>query len=238
MSLQNRPWPDILDLFFSSIILDGLRRSKGSRTVVTLRTWLMAALTASLRAMGLVGTCMCLVLPTWADAPVPPRNPSPPELKPGPAFRIHVADTSTRVLLAEVHLEVSDLVLSEADGASYLVGTYSIEVPLRRSKDESGAMKLPLNKPIAHYLKEGGVLEGKGQSFKVPDAKREIVCRIEPAAGRSLKGRITLEIDTGKRVLEFESTFSVSGNPPGTQQVASIKEPAQTSSAIEAKSGS
>lgn len=148
----------------------------------------------------------------WLAAQPGGSYPTPPELKPVPGFHIEIADTQSRVMIANVYLTVGDLVLSTEGETPKLVGTYSIEVPLRSAKNESGSMVLPLGKSLVEYMEEGGELMGQGTSFKLPDAKREIVCEIKPDPGTEREGQILLRIDTGDRVLEFSSTYVMVGD--------------------------
>lgn len=139
--------------------------------------------------------------------------PPPPELSPLPAFHISVEDTNCRILIAQVHLQIGNLTLS-GDQQPALTGNYSIDVPIRKSKSETGSMTLPLEHPLEVYLAEGGVLRGRGISFKDPAAKRQITCEILPDPREIREGTIHLSIDTGKRVMEFESSYTVEGEIP------------------------
>jgi hypothetical protein len=139
--------------------------------------------------------------------------PPPDELTPLPDFHIAVADTECRVLIAQVNLKIGDLTLA-GDADPSLSGNYFIDVPIRQSKSESGSMSLPLERPIEEYLRDGGVLQGRGISFKNPEATRLITCQIVPDPELLREGTIHLSIDTGKRVMEFESTYAVEGEIP------------------------
>ncbi len=122
--------------------------------------------------------------------------------------RIRVEDAHTRILIAQVKLQIGDLVLDPGDDRS-LTGQYAIEVPIRSSKNETGAMNLPLRKDLDHYLYNGGFLEGQGFSDQRPDAQRDITCRIIPDENDKTAGTLELAIDTGERIMKFETRYSV-----------------------------
>lgn len=148
------------------------------------------------------------------DAPVSTSEAVPgPELKAAPSFYVRVGDTGTRVLIAEVRLSIGDLVLDDAE-APALTGTYSIEVPLRSSKNETGGMVLPLDKSLKTYFEEGGTLRGRGISYKRPGAKRTITCEVFPNEANPRVGRLHLEIETENRVMQFDTTYEVVGAVP------------------------
>lgn len=127
--------------------------------------------------------------------------------------KIRVEDTGARIWIAEVKLSIGDLVLEEGE-AKLLAGDYAIEVPMRSSKNESGRMELPLEDSLAIYMREGGTLVGRGFSDQRPEARRDIVCRIIPDADRWGTGAIELEIDTGERIMSFDTTYRVVGELP------------------------
>jgi hypothetical protein len=121
---------------------------------------------------------------------------------------VNVADSSTYVSIAKVNLSVGTMSVAEGD----LVGTYSIDVPLRKSKSEDGQITLPLEQPLEHYLRDGGTLSGKGVSaMDSEDGNRRIEARFSPYDAKSQTGRIHLTIETSLRTLEFDSTYTLSG---------------------------
>lgn len=144
--------------------------------------------------------CACLSLPAEVTEPVS-------------GLRMAVADASTRVLIATVNLSIGDLQLEGGD-APRLTGSYSIEVPIRSSKDESGEMILELDRAFTDYLVEGGVLRGQGFSDLRPGAQRSITCSIEPNSEDPRRGALEIEIDTGNRKLVFATTYEVYGELP------------------------
>lgn len=127
---------------------------------------------------------------------------------------VAVADTSTSVNIAKVYLSVG--AMSVDDGQ--LVGTYSINVPLRQSKSEKGLITLPMEKELVAYLRHGGTLSGEGLSKENnPDGKRRIDARFSAFDSETKTGRIHLTIETSQRVLEFDSTYTLTGaSPPAT----------------------
>ncbi len=121
---------------------------------------------------------------------------------------VQVADTATYVSIAKINLSVGAMSVEEGD----LVGTYSIDVPLQKSKSEDGQITLPLRQPLATYLRDGGTLSGKGLSTKViEDNQRKIKARFSDYDPQSKIGKIHLTIETSLRTMEFDSTYTVSG---------------------------
>ena len=141
---------------------------------------------------------------------LPPDNPLPIEAifdtKVSP-IRIKIESTHTYVLVAKVSLNISDLILE--DGA--LVGTYQIRVPLKPDKNEWGILRLPLEKSkiVEHYMEQGGILKGTGESAKSNQPTRIIACEIKPANKGAKYGDLALEIDTGERILNFISGYKI-----------------------------
>ncbi len=120
---------------------------------------------------------------------------------------VTVADTSTYVSIARVDLAVGAMSVD----AGQLVGTYSIDVPLRQSKSEKGRITLPLTGDLKTYLEAGGTLSGKGVSAKkIDDNTRKIKARFSPYDAESKEGRIHLTIETSQRTFEFDSTYTLS----------------------------
>ena len=115
------------------------------------------------------------------------------------AFRIE--DSKTRVGIASVNLSVSEL--KPIDGE--LIGYYEIEVPLMRSKNDSGRIVLPLDKSVRELGNSGGPLNGIAYSQKDKSIRNKIVCDIRPLD----KKAIFLAITTADRTLHFESKYTV-----------------------------
>jgi len=138
----------------------------------------------------------------------------------GEATRVCVEDAVTRVMVARVHLSVGDLILKDGE----LVGSYAIEVPLKRSKDETGRLSLQLEDSFINYMKRGGTLQGVGRSDKVTNGERGIVCEVIPSQDDPLRGELRLHIDTGNRVMHFKTRYEVRGSlPPGVSGVAASR---------------
>ncbi len=121
---------------------------------------------------------------------------------------VEVADTSTYVRVAKVNLNVGTMSAAGGD----LIGTYSIKVPMMESKSEEGRITLPLGKGLKTYLENGGTITGKGVSSKdIADNQRKIEARFSPYDAEAKQGKIHLTIETSLRVLEFDSTYTLSG---------------------------
>lgn len=116
------------------------------------------------------------------------------------SFRIE--DSRAFVGIAPVYLSVSEL--KPEDG--YLVGTYTIRVPLKKSKNDHGKIKLPLQSANVRELgAEGGVLRGQAHSRAAEGKVNLIVCRILPERDQAIE----LAITTDTRTIEFESRYTV-----------------------------
>lgn len=131
------------------------------------------------------------------------------------AIEVKVADTSTYVQIAKVDLTVKPM--SVADGN--LVGTHSIDVPLMKSKSEDGQITLPLSQDLRTYLENGGTISGQGVTTKnIEDRTRKIAAKFSPYDPKAREGHIHLTIETSLRVLEFDSTYTLTGtNAPPTE---------------------
>lgn len=116
---------------------------------------------------------------------------------------IDVADSSTYVNLARVDLEVGEM--SFVDGK--LVGNYAIDVPLLSSKSERGRIILSLLEEVEIYARDGGTIVGEGIAEGKDEKPRKITVAFSPWDSETEKGGIQLKIDTGERILEFESTY-------------------------------
>ncbi|MFO8027362.1 MAG: hypothetical protein R6U56_06840 [Opitutales bacterium] len=117
----------------------------------------------------------------------------------GLAFSIE--DSRAFVGIAPVYLSVSKL---KPEGGN-LVGTYSISVPLKTSKNDRGKIVLPLDGKVSELGAEGGVLKGKAHSQKNEDSVNKIVCEIMPEKDRAIR----LAITTDKRTINFKSRYTV-----------------------------
>lgn len=117
----------------------------------------------------------------------------------GSVFRI--TDSKTRVSIASVKLSVSDL---KPEGGN-LVGEYSINVPMMKSKNDKGKIVLPLDRSMQDIGANGGVLRGQAISYKEGKTPNAIVCKILPEEDR----KILLDITTDDRKLKFKSRYSI-----------------------------
>lgn len=115
------------------------------------------------------------------------------------SFRIE--DSRSFVGIAPVYLSVSEL--KPEDG--YLVGTYRIEVPLKKSKNDRGLIRLPLDATVGDLGAQGGVLRGKAHSESSEGVVNSIVCEIIPAEDQTIK----LAITTEHRTINFKSRYTV-----------------------------
>lgn len=114
---------------------------------------------------------------------------------------LRIEDSRSRVSLASVLLSVSDL--TPEDG--YLVGEYSIEVPLMQSKNDRGQIILPLDINMEALGRDGGTLRGQAISFKEDTKPNAIVCQILPDTEQS----IHLDISTEDRTIHFRSRYTI-----------------------------
>ncbi|MGJ8637890.1 MAG: hypothetical protein ACSHYA_00730 [Opitutaceae bacterium] len=125
------------------------------------------------------------------------------------SFAFNIEDSKCRVGIASVRLSVSTL--RPEDG--YLVGEYTIEVPLMTSKNDKGRIVLPLkNKKVSDLGANGGVLRGQAISYHEGTTPNAIVCQILPLKNKT----ILLEITTDDRTLNFKSSYKVSSGESGS----------------------
>jgi hypothetical protein len=117
----------------------------------------------------------------------------------GSVFRIE--DAKSRVSIASILLSVSDLKPKEGN----LVGEYTIEVPLMKSKNDKGIIVLPLDITMKELGANGGTLRGEAISYKEGTTPNLIVCQVIPAKDQ----KILLEITTDDRTLEFKSRYTI-----------------------------
>lgn len=138
-----------------------------------------------------------LLLPdlSWAESKESATDPA----WEGLAFSIE--DSRAFVGIAPVYLSVSKL---KPEGGN-LVGTYSINVPLKTSKNDHGKIVLPLAGKVSDLGAKGGVLKGKAHSQKDTDSINKIVCEIIPKKDQAIR----LAITTDKRTINFTSRYTV-----------------------------
>ena len=116
-------------------------------------------------------------------------------------FSFKINDSKCRVGIASVKLSVSEL--KPKDGN--LVATYTINVPLKKSENDSGLIVLPIDVTVDELHKKGGVLRGKAYSNQKGKNPNTIICEV---GSKESKG-IALEIITDKRTLNFKSRYTV-----------------------------
>jgi hypothetical protein len=121
-------------------------------------------------------------------------------------FSFKIDACKCRVGIASVRLSVSEL--KPKDGN--LVATYTIQVPLSKSSNDSGLIVLPIDVTVDELSKKGGVLRGKAYSDKEDTTPNTIICEIGSIDNKGIQ----LEIITDKRTLNFKSHYTVidSGN--------------------------
>ena len=113
-----------------------------------------------------------------------------------------VEDAKCRVGIASLKLFVSTL----RPEKGYLIGEYSIVVPLMTSKNDQGLIKLPLHDRTVEMIgKKGGTLRGQAISYQKGKAPNTIVCEVLPLKDQT----ILLAITTSNRTLNFKSKYTV-----------------------------
>jgi len=121
---------------------------------------------------------------------------------------IKIADAATHVTAAQVNLSVENLKVVKGE----LVGNYSISVPLLKSKFEKGRIILPLSKELQAYIRNGGTVTGSGIAEEGSQTgSRKIDARFSAYDDDTNGGSLRLTIDTGERVMVFDSSYQVSG---------------------------
>ena len=136
---------------------------------------------------------------------------------------IYIKDSATNVtedsfltgqINIKVFLSVGRLKLQNGRiKGEYRVKVNMDDVPLpfrmfARSKNEKGNINLKTDVTMHEMIEEGAALKGKGYS---PEKKeyRDIFCKLTPASKKDQKGDIELTIDSGKRVMKFNSKYAV-----------------------------
>lgn len=130
---------------------------------------------------------------------------------PAPELRVRVEPAQTRVAIASVYLELSDLKV-EADT---LVGSFDLRVPLVPSRDDRGTLAFPMDAPLEQCLRPGATIHGLASS-KATDRIYPIECTVGP------DGRVRIAVTTRDRTLEFISRYTVlsSSQPSSTSRTA------------------
>ncbi|HET9300798.1 MAG TPA: hypothetical protein VFO11_12695 [Candidatus Polarisedimenticolaceae bacterium] len=127
-----------------------------------------------------------------------------------PEVRVRVEPAQTRVAIASVYLELSDLKV-ETDT---LVGSFALRVPLVPSKDDRGTLALPMDAPLEQCLRPGATIRGLASS-KTTDRVYPIACAV------GADGRVRIAVTTRDRTLEFLSHYTVlsSSHPSSTSRI-------------------
>ena len=115
------------------------------------------------------------------------------------AFQIE--NSNCYVGIAKVKLSVSTL--KQGDGK--LVGNYKIEVPLKKSKNDSGRIELVIDQSFEQIGEEGGTLRGLAFSDKNNKKPNQIICKIGPLTDKDIE----LAITTSNRTLNFDSRYAL-----------------------------
>lgn len=117
------------------------------------------------------------------------------------AFSFKIENTQCRVGIASVKLSVSEL---RPKGGN-LVATYSIDVPLSKSSNDTGLIVLPIELTVDQLGTQGGTLTGFAYSSKEGATPNTIICEIRPHEDQGIR----LAIITKKRTLKFKSRYTV-----------------------------
>ena len=123
-------------------------------------------------------------------------------------FAFKIEDTKCRIGIAAVKLSVSEL--KPKDGN--LIATYTIQVPLSKSNNDSGLIVLPIDITVDELSKKGGVLRGKAYSHEQDNTPNTIICEVGSIENKGIQ----LEIITDKRTLNFKSRYSVIESSTGS----------------------
>jgi hypothetical protein len=126
-------------------------------------------------------------------------RPQPP--KPRQSLAVAAPRNTNTSVAQTITLSVSDL----KSEAGYLVGEYTIQVPLMSSKNDHGKIVLPLDTSLNVLGAKGGVLRGQAISYKEGTTPNLIVCEVIPSDGQ----KVILEITTDDRTLQFKSKYTV-----------------------------
>jgi len=144
---------------------------------------------------------ICLALLLFGQAPIFAKQSAPAVDPAWEGMAIRIEDSRAFVGIAPVYLSVSKL---KPEGGN-LVGTYSIKVPLKTSKNDRGKIVLPLDSKVSVLGSKGGVLKGKAHSHTEEGTINDIICVILPEKDQAIK----LAITTKKRTISFNSRYTV-----------------------------
>jgi hypothetical protein len=110
---------------------------------------------------------------------------------------VHIEPSSTRIGLAKVDLELTDMWLS----GHAIEGRYAIRIPLLPFKNDSGTIRLEAPESFDSLRTTGGTLRGKARSVE-DDRVHDVLCRIER------DGTVQITVTTEHRTLRFNSRFA------------------------------
>ena len=111
---------------------------------------------------------------------------------------VELAPARTRVGIARVNLQVSDLRMETTDT---IVGTYEIKIPMAPWRNDRGAISLHAPEPLDRITAAGGTLSGSGLS---EDGQTHgIICDFET------DGFVAIHITTPDRELEFRTRYEL-----------------------------
>jgi hypothetical protein len=116
-------------------------------------------------------------------------------------FSFKIEDSQCRVGIASVKLSVSELTPKEGN----LVASYSINVPLSQSSNDTGLIVLPIDLSVDQLGTHGGTLTGFAYSNKDGATPNTIICEVRPQDDQGIR----LAIITKQRTLKFESRYTV-----------------------------
>jgi len=148
-----------------------------------------------------IAACLAWILVFTPAAAARQTAPDPVISKTWDELAFRVEDSSAFVGIAPVYLTVSEL---KPEG-EFLTGTYEIRVPLRKSKNDTGRIVLPLDVTVKELGENGGTLRGKAISEKNDEKPNIIVCEILPQKDRLIR----LAITTPDRTVNFKSRYQV-----------------------------
>jgi len=112
-----------------------------------------------------------------------------------PAFAVRVDPSKTRIGLAQVHLDVTELTLQGGE----LAGRYRIRVPLFPFKNDTGTIRLRSDGPFDPSRDVEGTLAGSAHSDS--GIERDVLCTLSP--DRSIDIAITMN----DRIVTFRTKY-------------------------------
>ena len=120
-------------------------------------------------------------------------------------MRLKINKASTWVSIAQVKLAISQIDIK--DGR--LTGFYDMQVPMFSENDEAGYINLSYSGPIADIRNNGGCMEGESIRWDNKSVRRKVNLEIYPDESDKDRGNVIFKIDTGERILTFETTYEL-----------------------------